>query len=403
MQQWYYAQNGEQKGPVDDIQLKALFAQGAIDAQSLVWRDGMSDWLPLATQMASLGLRSAPAPAQPSAPRAPVAAMPTPPAPPAASSSPYAPPRAALASEDAPVYSDAPVVQAGFLRRFAALIVDGFLLSLGLIGSMLLLAIPFGLFAGGSDSEAMLIMFQLGYYVLYIIVAAVYYAGQESSAAQATLGKRLVGIKVVDLQGRRLSFMHALGRWVAAAASYMTLYIGFLLAAFTQKKQALHDMIASTYVVDRWAYTEYPERQRTNAGCLVIGLVLLLLLVPIIGILAAIAIPAYSDYTSRARISGAIMEASPFKVAVSEYYYTHERCPSTTDELGLSPPASALVREITVGELASDQCEIVITLDSSVTSSGWSESQVTLSMDEDQRWTCRSDLPGKHLPASCRQ
>ena len=56
-----------------------------------------------------------------------------------------------------------------------------------------------------------------------------------------------------------------------ASLSYLTLYIGFLMAAFTERKQALHDMVAGTLVVDRWAYTEHPELQRRGLGGCVIA------------------------------------------------------------------------------------------------------------------------------------
>jgi uncharacterized RDD family membrane protein YckC len=78
-----------------------------------------------------------------------------------------------------------------------------------------------------------------------------YFAYQESSPAQATIGKRALGIKVTDLEGNRISFGRATGRYFAKYLSAITLFIGFLLAAFTARKQALHDMIAGTLVVNR--------------------------------------------------------------------------------------------------------------------------------------------------------
>src|SRR5690554_810032 len=91
-----------------------------------------------------------------------------------------------------------------------------------------------------------------------------------------------LGIKVVNADGGRLSFAHALGRWFTALLSYVTLYIGFLLAAFTGKKQALHDLVAGTFVVDRWAYTEFPERQqRSLGGCLIVFVIVMILMIGI--------------------------------------------------------------------------------------------------------------------------
>ncbi|NCP13081.1 MAG: RDD family protein [Sphingomonadales bacterium] len=76
-----------------------------------------------------------------------------------------------------------------------------------------------------------------------------YFAGFESSSYQATPGKMAVGLIVVDNTGRRLSFPRALGRYFAKIVSAMILLIGFIMVAFTARKQGLHDMIASTLVV----------------------------------------------------------------------------------------------------------------------------------------------------------
>ena len=77
-----------------------------------------------------------------------------------------------------------------------------------------------------------------------------YFALLESSRPQATLGKLLFGIKVTDLSGRRISFSRATGRFFGKILSGQLLLIGYFLAAFTQRKQALHDLLAGTLVVD---------------------------------------------------------------------------------------------------------------------------------------------------------
>ena len=77
----------------------------------------------------------------------------------------------------------------------------------------------------------------------------------ESSANQATVGKMALGIQVTDLQGNRISFGRALGRTLAKILSGLILLIGYIMAAFTEKKQGLHDMIAGTLVVKKGAAT----------------------------------------------------------------------------------------------------------------------------------------------------
>jgi uncharacterized RDD family membrane protein YckC len=77
----------------------------------------------------------------------------------------------------------------------------------------------------------------------------VYYALLESSTWQATLGKKALGLEVTDMQGTRISFGHATGRWAARYISVMTFGIGYIMAGFTARKQALHDLIAGTLVI----------------------------------------------------------------------------------------------------------------------------------------------------------
>ncbi len=76
-----------------------------------------------------------------------------------------------------------------------------------------------------------------------------YFALMESSPRQATLGKQALGIMVTDLAGQRISFARATGRFFAKILSGLILWIGYVMAAFTERKQALHDLLASCLVV----------------------------------------------------------------------------------------------------------------------------------------------------------
>lgn len=83
------------------------------------------------------------------------------------------------------------------------------------------------------------------------IVGWIYFAGMESSARQATLGKSAMGLVVTGIDGNRISFLRATGRYFAKWLSAVILLIGYIMAAFTARKQALHDIIASTLVLKR--------------------------------------------------------------------------------------------------------------------------------------------------------
>jgi uncharacterized RDD family membrane protein YckC len=73
----------------------------------------------------------------------------------------------------------------------------------------------------------------------------------ESSKMQATIGKLALGLKVTDLEGNKLDFTKALVRNLSRIVSNLTMLIGYIIAAFTEKKQALHDIIAGTLVLKK--------------------------------------------------------------------------------------------------------------------------------------------------------
>jgi len=132
---------------------------------------------------------------------------------------------------------------AGFWRRFAAYVIDNILVTV----VFWLVALVLGAIAG--DGGVIVA------YILGTIGVFVYFAAMESSTSQATVGKIALGIQVTDLEGNRVSFGKALGRNLAKILSALILYVGFIMAAFTAKKQGLHDMIAGTLVVKKGATT----------------------------------------------------------------------------------------------------------------------------------------------------
>jgi uncharacterized RDD family membrane protein YckC len=78
-----------------------------------------------------------------------------------------------------------------------------------------------------------------------------YYAYLESGERQATWGKQALGLYVTDLSGNRVTFGRASGRFFAKFVTGMTMGIGYIMAGFTERRQALHDMIASCLVLRR--------------------------------------------------------------------------------------------------------------------------------------------------------
>jgi len=85
--------------------------------------------------------------------------------------------------------------------------------------------------------------------VIGLIAGIAYFVGFESSSWQATPGKKALGLIVTDTEGRRISPARAAGRYFAKILSGMILLIGYIMIAFTERKQGLHDMLAGTLVV----------------------------------------------------------------------------------------------------------------------------------------------------------
>ncbi len=169
------------------------------------------------------------------------------PAPATASGAPVAVAAAAYAAPQ-PAY-------AGFWLRFLAHIIDNFVLSFvaGMIFAVFLFlgaaagSTRRGDFGPGLEFFAFVFPLILGLLALQWL----YYAFLESSEWQATLGKKLLGITVTDLAGNRISFARATGRYFGKILSGIILMIGYIMAGFTERKQALHDILAGTLVLRR--------------------------------------------------------------------------------------------------------------------------------------------------------
>jgi uncharacterized RDD family membrane protein YckC len=133
---------------------------------------------------------------------------------------------------------------AGFWRRLAAFLIDQIVV---VVGSFIVgFAIGFVAVAAGSSDPGML---QLLGNVAGIIITWLYYAKMESSEYQATVGKLALGIKVCDERGQQIGFGRATGRYFGKILSGLLFGIGFLMVAFTERKQGLHDSMSGCLVV----------------------------------------------------------------------------------------------------------------------------------------------------------
>jgi uncharacterized RDD family membrane protein YckC/Tfp pilus assembly major pilin PilA len=237
---------------------------------------------------------------------------------------------------------------AGFWRRLAACLIDGVILILIVVVISVVTAL------GRSSAESMTanLIISLSCW----IGVWVYYALLHSSKWQATPGKLALGVKVTSTGGERIGFGRATGRYFASILSGLILYIGYLMAGFTERKQALHDIIAGTLVVSR---NTTPADVQAGLGPPqvsggVIAVALLASVVPVTGIIAAIAIPAYQDYVIRSQVAEGLNLASAYKAKVAEALAAGaDYTTIDNDAIGLPSQANGqYISSIDVGEAA---------------------------------------------------
>ncbi len=138
------------------------------------------------------------------------------------------------------------MVYSGLFRRLFAFFIDciTLLCVYMVLGMLLSLNIFMGLVSN-------LPMIGFWFYGGLFFVAWFYFAGMESSHLQATVGKNLLGMKVTDLKGNRISFWRASARYFGRILSRVLLMVGFITILFSERKQAIHDMISRTVIILR--------------------------------------------------------------------------------------------------------------------------------------------------------
>lgn len=278
---------------------------------------------------------------------------------------------------------------AGFWRRAAAYLIDSLI--------MLVPTIAVGIVVKGGWLGFLL---QISCWIVYKVLT-------EAGPWQATIGKRAMGIKVTTLEGNRISVGQAIGRYLGSLLSGLILCIGYIMAGMTRRRQALHDMMASTLVVnttateDEVAGGEDTSTMRMTAGVWVA--VVLILIVPFFGgILAAIAIPAYQDYTVRAKMAEVISEAASHKAeAAQEFARAKTGGPKDAHPVSAT---SRYLKQVTIDPgHGMIRAEINTVAMSSFQLKPGAEVILTMAGDGSQ-WTCAGNgIPQKFLPALCRQ
>jgi uncharacterized RDD family membrane protein YckC len=271
---------------------------------------------------------------------------------PAAPAGPYAVSSAALAQSASAPPSDNPPYS-GFWRRVGAYVIDYVLIIIGY--SIVTVLIASFVVGAGADRTTAMRSIVVWVWLILLIAPWLYYAFMESSALQATVGKLAAGIKVTGQDGGRIGFGQATGRYFSHLLTAISFGVEYAMVVFTSRRQALHDMVARTYVVRRqFSAEEVGAAGPAPAAPAWMTVLAILVCVgggPIgIGILAAISIPAYQDYTIRAQVVEGLNATAPFKEAVAKAL-AEGRSPRQINSRTLdlsSPEALRYVREISV-------------------------------------------------------
>jgi uncharacterized RDD family membrane protein YckC len=253
---WYYAEAGQQKGPVSESELDGLYSAGTIKPDTLVWKEGMADWQPYRVARATLATG-----AQVTGP--------------AGGSSAPAPAGGIVCSQCGQTFSPGEVIRygdvwvcanckptflqkvregssaagagvlhyAGFWIRFVAYFVDQ--LILGLLGGVIGVLVGLGMSSNTPDAQ---IIAQVISGAVGLILGAAYttwFLGKFG----ATPGKMACKLRVVTPEGGPITYGRAFGRYLASIVSGLICAIGYIMAAFDDEKRALHDRICNTRVV----------------------------------------------------------------------------------------------------------------------------------------------------------
>lgn len=325
-------------------------------------------------------------------------------------------------SQCLPAHAQRPGLHAGFWLRVVAWFIDAAILAVihwALVlffGTWLL--VPWAIL-GGDHGALMARLFDTGLQPFGIVVGWLYFALYESSRWQATPGKMALNLAVTDEYGRQVGFGRATGRYFGKFVSALILCIGFLMAGWTARKQALHDLMAGCCVVRKdelaaWqgdrADPDAASRARLRrtgmpgwAIALIVVSVGVVVVLPITAILAAIAIPAYQSYTVRTEVEEGIALTGRARALIGEYIGQRGALPENNDDLGLPKPEAIHARYVSSIMVTGGQVIVTYGNEADVRINGGHVVIAPVGRARMLQWHCSSpDIREQYLPTNCR-
>ncbi|MDX2226704.1 MAG: RDD family protein [Verrucomicrobiae bacterium] len=244
---WYYIENKVRQGPVDEVAFKNLAEGGRITPETMVWQEGMTDWVPLSTVRNRIVTADGRARCVECGADYPAEEMIV-----------FGQSRVCAGCKAvffqkvkegvvSPATMGGEHQFGGFWIRFAAIFIDGLIMLI----PMLLVIVPIALISSSETMEknfGMMMLLQVVQMILQYGIMCAYFTFFHGRNGQ-TPGKRVCGLKVVRTDGTPMTYGRAFGRFWAYVLSGLILYIGYIMAGFDPEKRALHDRLCDTRVI----------------------------------------------------------------------------------------------------------------------------------------------------------
>lgn len=267
---------------------------------------------------------------------------------------------------------------AGFWRRVAAYSCDSLVLFIPIA------LLSFGLEALFGALDPTVLSF------LAVALLVFLYDGFMISRRGATYGRQYLGVEVVRKNGENLSFWRAGFRGILRVLTLLLWGVLFLIQPFTSRRQALHDFAVGSVVL------------RTSPGKSPALILTVLLALPVLGILAAVALPAYQDYTMRSKVSEGVIVLQSLKGPATKYISAKQAIPRSIESLGVPIQKTPIVDAVGIDD---NSGAIFVRFGPDTGSvAGKKVILMPYMTEKGFEWACGSvEIPKRMLPSSCNR